>query len=114
MWHTAVAADNTQIAICSAPNRVVLRGRVIVITSSGIGGEAVAGSDGGELRISSVTRTTRLRRVHDVVARTIGHASPQRPLRGRAWAAVLRRPGAAGYRRRARRRRRATHPGPQV
>src|SRR5918994_5315658 len=56
MWHTAVAADNTQIAICSAPNRVVLRGRVTVITSSGIAGEAVAGADGGELRISSVSR----------------------------------------------------------
>src|SRR4051794_1654931 len=88
MWHTAVAADNTQIAICSAPNRVALRGRVTVITSSGIAGEAVAGSDGGELRISSVSRTTRLRRVHDVLARTIGHARTQRPLRGRAWAAV--------------------------
>jgi hypothetical protein len=34
MCTTAVAAANTQIATCTAPNPVALRGRVTVITSS--------------------------------------------------------------------------------
>jgi hypothetical protein len=39
MCTTAVAAANTQIATWSAPNRVALRGEVILVTSSGSLGE---------------------------------------------------------------------------
>src|SRR5689334_11709277 len=54
MCTAAVAAANTQIAIWSAPKRVALRGRVIVVTSSGWLGGAVADVDSRERRKSSV------------------------------------------------------------